>query len=69
MKLGERISSLAQPLLGNRRPSDEQERLLKLYWNRAELKKELASLDDDLYQLGDKLKQQAAATQAESPAR
>jgi hypothetical protein len=63
MKLGERISSLAQPLLGNRRPSDEQERLLKLYWNRAELKKELASLDDDLYQLGDKLKQQAAATQ------
>ncbi len=64
MTLGDKISALAQPLLGgSRRPSEEQERLLKLYWNRAELKKELANLDDDLYQLGDKLKQQTAATQ------
>jgi hypothetical protein len=63
MTLADRLSALAQPLLGSRRPSDEQERLLKLYWNRAELKKELASLDDDLYQLGDRLKQQTASTQ------
>ena len=64
MTLSDRISALTQPLLGgSRRPSDEQERLLKLYWNRAELKKELSSLDDDLYQLGDRLKQQTAATQ------
>jgi hypothetical protein len=62
MRLGDRISALTQ-LLGPRRPSDEQERLLKLYWNRAELKKELASLDDDLYQLNDRLKQQSATTQ------
>ena len=63
MTLGDRISALAQPLLGARRPAEEQERLLKLYWNRAELKKELSNLDDDLYQLGDRLKQQTAATQ------
>jgi hypothetical protein len=63
MTLGDRISALAQPLLGAKRPSDEQERLLKLYWNRAELKKELSNLDDDLYQLGDRLKQQTASTQ------
>ncbi|MEI8298435.1 MAG: hypothetical protein WCH32_10470 [Pseudomonadota bacterium] len=63
MTLSERISTLTQPLLGNRVPSDGQERLLKLYWNRVGLKKELADLDDEVYQLGDKLKQQAAATQ------
>ncbi len=63
MTLGDRISALTQPLLGAKRPADEQERLLKLYWNRAELKKELANLDDDLCQLNDRLKQQTAATQ------
>lgn len=61
--LTDKLTAIAQPLLGSKRPSDEQERLLKLYWNRAELKKELASLDDERYQLGDRLKQQAAATQ------
>jgi hypothetical protein len=39
----------------------EEERLLKLFWNRAELKKELAGLDEELYQLKDRLKQQVAA--------
>ena len=63
MSIGEKITALAQPLLGGRRPSEEHERLLKLYWNRAELKKELADLDEDLYQLRDRLKQQTAATQ------
>ena len=61
--LTEKFSALTQPLRGARGPSDEEERLLKLYWNRAELKKELANLDDDLYQLRDRLKQQTAATQ------
>ena len=63
MSIGDKINSLRLPLLGARRSADEQERLLKLYWNRAELKKELASLDDQLYQLRDRLKQQEAATQ------
>ncbi len=38
----------------------EESRLLKLYWNRAELKKELASLDQQKHQLRDRLKQQEA---------
>jgi hypothetical protein len=63
MSIGDRINSLRLPLIGARRNADEHERLLKLYWNRAELKKELASLDDQLYQLRDRLKQQEAATQ------
>ena len=63
MSIGDKINALRLPLMGQRRTAEEHERLLKLYWNRAELKKELASLDDQLYQLRDRLKQQEAATQ------
>jgi hypothetical protein len=63
VSIGDRISALKVPLLGSRRDPAEQERLLKLYWNRAELKKELGSLDDQLYQLRDRLKQEEAATE------
>jgi hypothetical protein len=63
MSIGDKITALKLPGLGARRSTEEQERLLKLYWNRAELKKELAGLDDELYQLRDRLKQQEAATQ------
>ena len=63
MSIGDRISSLKMPLLGSRRDPAEQERLLKLYWNRAELKKELGGLDDQLYQLRDRLKQEEATTE------
>lgn len=63
MSIGDKITALRLPLIGARRTSDEHERLLKLYWNRAELKKELSGLDDQLYQLRDRLKQQEAATQ------
>jgi hypothetical protein len=64
MSIGDKITALRLPLIGGaRRSSEEHERLLKLYWNRAELKKELAGLDDQLYQLRDRLKQQEAATQ------
>jgi len=63
MSIGDKISGIKVPLLGAKKgDADEQERLLKLYWNRAELKKELAGLDDQLYQLRDRLKQQEAAT-------
>lgn len=40
----------------------EQERLLKLYWNRAELKKEYAELRNERFQLLDQLKHQRAET-------
>jgi hypothetical protein len=63
MSIGDKINSLRLPLIGARKNAEEHERLLKLYWNRAELKKELAGLDGELYQLRDKLKQQEAATQ------
>jgi hypothetical protein len=63
MSIGDKINALRLPILGPRRSAEEQERLLKLYWNRAELKKELASLDDQVHQLRDRLKQQEAATQ------
>lgn len=63
MTIGDKITGIKMPLMGSRRDPDEQERLLKLYWNRAELKKELAGLDDQLYQLRDRLKQQEAATE------
>jgi hypothetical protein len=45
----------------NRTDPAEQERLLKLFWNRAELKKELQALDDQLHNLRNKLKQQENA--------
>lgn len=61
MNLGDRLTGIRLPLLAPRREVDE-DRLLKLYWNRAELKKELAALDEQLYQLRDRLKQQEAAT-------
>ena len=63
MSIGDKINALKLPLLSASKSAEEQERLLKLYWNRAELKKELASLDDQLHQLRDRLKQQEAATQ------
>jgi len=42
--------------------SEEEQRLMKLFWNRAELKKEFKKLRDDRYKLEDELKQQKAAT-------
>ena len=62
MKISDRMPALRLPL-GPRRDTHEQERLLKLYWNRAELKKELARLDDQLHRLRDRLKQQEVATE------
>lgn len=51
------MSSIASPLL-QRRKEPEEEQLLKLFWNRAELKKELASLRRDKDKLVDQLRQQ-----------
>ena len=54
------MASIASPLLQRRKePDDEQ--LLKLFWNRAELKKELAQLRREKEKLLDQVKQQESA--------
>ena len=58
--LPDKWSQLKLPSIGKADPA-EQERLLKLFWNRAELKKELQDLDDQLHNLRNKLKQQENA--------
>ena len=58
--LPEKWSQLKLPAIGKPDPLEEQ-RLLKLFWNRAELKKELQALDDQLHNLRNKLKQQENA--------
>ena len=62
MNIGDKLPALRMPSLGGRRDPAEEERLLKLFWNRAELKKELANLDAQLQQLRERLKQQEGAT-------
>lgn len=57
MGISERLGQLLQ---GNRQ-SAEDERLLQLYWNRAELKKELVRLQNERYELIEELKKQEAA--------
>ncbi|MBM4219477.1 MAG: hypothetical protein FJ171_07540 [Gammaproteobacteria bacterium] len=58
--LPDKWSQLKLSSIGKADPA-EQERLLKLFWNRAELKKELQDLDDQLHNLRNKLKQQENA--------
>jgi len=60
MNLTEKWPVLRLPALGREEAVDE-ERLLKLFWNRAELKKELQSLDDELRELQGRIKQQEGA--------
>lgn len=44
------------------KPEEESEKLLQLYWNRAELKKEFAGLRTEQFRLQDLVKQQQGAT-------
>jgi hypothetical protein len=53
------MATLASPLLQRRKEPDE-EQLLKLFWNRAELKKELAKLRREKDSLIEQLRQQEA---------
>lgn len=57
LNIPEKLTGLRLPVVG-RPEEDEQERLLKLFWNRAELKKELQGLDEQLHNLRNRLKQQ-----------
>jgi hypothetical protein len=55
------MASIAQQLLFRRKPV-EDERLLQLFWNRAELKREFARLQRDRASLADQLRQQEGTT-------
>lgn len=55
MAISERLSTLRQVLSGERTP-EEDERLLQLYWNRAELKKELTRLQKEQHRLLEQIK-------------
>lgn len=44
------------------KPEQDSEKLLELYWNRAELKKEFADLRNEKFRLQDLIKQQEGAT-------
>jgi prefoldin subunit 5 len=60
VNLPEKWTQIRLPAIG-RADAQEQDRLLKLFWTRAELKKELQGLDDQLHNLRNKLKQQENA--------
>jgi hypothetical protein len=60
MNLTEKWPVLRLPALG-RGGAEDDERLLRLFWNRAELKKTLQGLDDELHALRDRIKQQDGA--------
>jgi hypothetical protein len=62
MGVSDWIARLRERLPGTHNPV-EDERLLQLYWNRAELKKEFLSLQSERYELLDKIKKQEAGTQ------
>jgi hypothetical protein len=61
MRLRDEARRVIQRLAGHR-PSAEDERLVALFRNRAELKKELGALDDERHRLLDRLKLQEGAT-------
>jgi len=58
--ISDRLGNLRQLLPASRQPV-EDERLLQLYWNRAELKKELGRLQDERYSLLEQVKKQEGA--------
>lgn len=59
MGISERLSSIRQSLPGAAPVEDE--RLMQLYWNRAELKKEVTRLENERHKLLDGLKKQESA--------
>ena len=61
MRLPDSLRRLAQRVVG-REPSVEDERLVALFRNRAELKKELNALDEERHRLLDRLKLQEGST-------
>jgi septal ring factor EnvC (AmiA/AmiB activator) len=62
MAISDRLSNIRQLLPGASQPDAQEERLLQLYWNRAELKKELTRLQDERIKLLEQLRNQETAT-------
>src|SRR5262245_20595414 len=62
MGISDRLTNIRQLLPGARQPVDD-ERLLQLYWNRAELKKELSRLQDERHRLLEQMRNQEGQTQ------
>lgn len=62
MNIADQFSNFRQRLPGSRPPA-EDERLLQLFRNRAELKKEFSGLQDERHDLLEKLKRQESSTQ------
>ena len=60
MEFSDRLSNLRQLLAPGARQPVEDERLLQLYWNRAELKKELSRLQDERHKLLEQLRNHEA---------
>ncbi len=56
------MANLAAIFGSSEAKSQDSEKLLHLYWNRAELKKEFAGMRKEQYRLRDKIKQQEGAT-------
>jgi hypothetical protein len=56
-----RLTNIRQLLPGARQP-EQDERLLQLFWNRAELKKELTRLQDERLKLLEQIRNQETAT-------
>ena len=61
MAISNRLSNIRQLLPGARQP-EQDERLLQLFWNRAELKKELTRLQDERIKLLEQIRNQETAT-------
>ena len=61
MAISNRLSNIRQLLPGARQP-EQDERLLQLFWNRAELKKELTRLQDERLKLLEQIRNQETAT-------
>lgn len=62
MGIADHFAQLGKRLSGTPR-QDEEERLLQLYWNRAELKKEFLRLQESNYELQEKLRKQESVDQ------
>lgn len=56
------LAGLAALFRNTESQSPDSEKLLHLYWNRAELKKEFAAMRKEKYRLKDRIKQQEGAT-------
>jgi hypothetical protein len=61
MSISERLNTLRQRIAGVE-PAEHEARLLQLYWNRAELKKELSRLQKEHYELLEQIQAHEAET-------